>query len=627
MAEITSINQLKGAQVDAMVQELKSLDPLLDRRLDYVLNQTQCTKAEALEYITLSSPMLWAKVYLDWQARDYQVAIMEQSKNSRSVVLRLGRRLGKTDSMCVLILWHAYTQINKGPNNQYDILIITPYETQVNLIFDRLHQLIDNSPLLQGMISRDIHHRIELSNGSKIIGLTAGSKSGSGAANTRGQRADLIVLDEVDYMGSSEITNVINIRNEAPERIKVLAASTPSGKHEEFYKWCTGASHRFAPSKEDIDNYEFNGYLYESNEKGNGWTEIYAPSIVNKELLKINDETNRTYIEDLRAELSEMRFVQEVLAEFGEEEMGVYQKQYIQAAIDEGRRIGHRYVTDYNYDEYQAFIRKRKKTIRLLGVDWDKYQAGTTMVGVELDAFHTNEHGVVEPKFKVMFRLEIPRSQFTYRNAIDKIIQLNDDFDFDWIAIDRGYGEVQLELLHDYGIKNPETGLADKVVGYQFSEKIEVRDPHTLKKDRKPLKPFMVNTSVNVFEKYKIVLNPEDDLLIEQLGSYVVKSISSSGMPTYTDENEHAVDGLNLCLLIFEQKYGDLMRRVITTRIAGFEMPDIFEGKVQDRALEDPDRKKTVQQISLGRQKAYIKDYTISSAKVRKGGNFKRSSF
>lgn len=62
------------------------------------------------------------------------------------------------------------------------------------------------------------------------------------------------------------------------------------------------------------------------------------------------------------------------------------------------------------------------------------------MVGVELDPFHTNEHGMVEPKFKVMFRLEIPRSQFTYRNAIDKIIQLNDDFDFDWIAIDRGYG-------------------------------------------------------------------------------------------------------------------------------------------------------------------------------------------
>ena len=44
------------------------------------------------------------------------------------MVLRLGRRLGKTDDMCVAILWFAYTQYNKGPNNQYDIIIATPYE-------------------------------------------------------------------------------------------------------------------------------------------------------------------------------------------------------------------------------------------------------------------------------------------------------------------------------------------------------------------------------------------------------------------------------------------------------------------------------------------------------------------
>ena len=63
------------------------------------------------------------------------------------------------------------------------------------------------------------------------------------------------------------------------------------------------------------------------------------------------------------------------------------------------------------------------------------------MVAVELDTFHKNENGVIDPKFKVLFRIEIPRSQFTYKNALDRIIQLNDDFDFDWIAIDRGYGE------------------------------------------------------------------------------------------------------------------------------------------------------------------------------------------
>lgn len=165
------------------------------------------------------------------------------------------------------------------------------------------------------------------------------------------------------------------------------------------------------------------------------------------------------------------------------------------------------------------------------------------------------------------------------------------------------------------------------MIGYQFSEKIEVRDPHTLKKDRKPLKPFMVNTSVNVFEKLKIVLNPEDDLLIEQLESYVVKSISSSGLPTYTDENEHAVDGLNLCLLIFEQKYSDLMRRVITTRMASFQSKDLFKDRVQDRYLEFEKDKKEIQRVTLGKKEAYIKDYTIAKAKYRSKIDFKRSMF
>jgi hypothetical protein len=131
-----------------------------------------------------------------------------------------------------MILWHAFAQPNKGPNNQYDILIIAPFEEQVELIFKRLSQLIDMAGDIKP--SRDIHHHIELPNGSVIHGITAGSKSGNGAANTRGQRADLIVLDEVDYMGESEITNIMNIRNEAPERIKMIVASTPSGKRDSY---------------------------------------------------------------------------------------------------------------------------------------------------------------------------------------------------------------------------------------------------------------------------------------------------------------------------------------------------------------------------------------------------------
>ena len=189
------------------------------------------------------------------------------------------------------------------------------------------------------------------------------------------------------------------------------------------------------------------------------------------------------------------------------------------------------------------------------------------MVAMQLDKYFVNEDGDIEPKYKVLFRTEIPRSQFTYTNAVNRIIELNDVFDFDWIAVDKGYGETQIELLHSYGMSNPSTGLADKVVGFQFGEKIEVRDPHTRKIDKKQLKPFMVNNSVNVFEKEKIVFDPTDKLIIEQFESYVIKSISITGLPTYTDENEHAVDAVNLCLLIIEQKYGALFKSVISSKI------------------------------------------------------------
>lgn len=571
MSSKYSVNQLDLQEAIELKDKLIPLDKNLDKKILKVMNNTSCSFVEALEYVVTNSPILWAKVYLNWEARDYQMPILNEGKLSKQLVLRLGRRLGKTDCMCILILWYAYTQINKGDNGQYNVLILTPYETQIDLIFTRLDQLIEASPLLQEAMKRQIYHRKEMFNGSIITGLTAGASAGNnGSNNTRGQAADLIVLDEVDYIGSSQLTNILNIRNEAPERIRIMAASTPCGKHEEFYKWCTGSSRSYKPDPEDIKNFEFNGYQVFSSldygDKGNGWTEIYAPSIVNKELLKINPITEQTYLQDIKDELSELRYDQEVMANFGDQEAGVYQKKFIAAAVESGRAANHRYVDLNDDDAIQEILRNRTGPI-VMGVDWDKVQAGTTIVGMQLDKYFVNENGEVEPKYKVLFRLEIPRTQFTYTNAVNKIIELNDIFDFDWIAVDKGYGETQIELLHSYGIQNPSTGLAEKVVGYQFGEKIEVRDPHTRKIDKKPLKPFMVNNSVIVFEKEKIVFDPLDKYMREQFEAYVIKSISVTGLPTYTDENEHSVDAVNLCLLIIEQKYGALFKSIISSKI------------------------------------------------------------
>lgn len=593
MAISQTILECTISECDELIKLLLHLDNNLDKRVNYMMSSyPSMSKAEVLEYIVTDNPILWAKVYLDWEARDYQYPIITEGKKSKKLVLRLGRRLGKSDSLCVLILWFAYTQYNKGPNNQYDIVIATPYENQIDLIFKRIHQFVDFSPLLQSLISRDVHHNLCFNiRGviSNIIGFTAGANNSSGGANsTRGQRADVLILDECDYIGSNQITNILNIRNEAPERIRLLCASTPSGKHEEYYKWCQGASKKYFPSAKDIAENKFTSYIVDEKElgKGNGWTEIYAPSNVNKELLKVNPDTLQTYLQDIRDELSETRYAQEVMAEFGEEEMGVYQKQFIQAALDEGTRLNYRYITKWLPEEREKYlIRTQDQNIRCLGVDWDKYQAGPTFVCMEFDKFHQDQDARIVPVFKMLFRIEMPRQGYTLSNAMNKIIELNEEYKFDWIALDRGYGDMQLELLHRYGEQHPESGLAEKCIGYQFSEKIEVRDPHTRKKDKKDIKPFMVNNSVNLFEKYKIILDPTDKKMTEQLEEYKVKSISDSGRIIYTDENEHGIDAMNLALLIFEQNYSSLLKRVFSIKTLPIGNLDKRKTDVKDRSF------------------------------------------
>lgn len=131
------------------------------------------------------------------------------------------------------------------------------------------------------------------------------------------------------------------------------------------------------------------------------------------------------------------------MAEFGDEEAGVYAKRFIEMAVSEGKRIGHRYITDYTQDELREFLSKPRRGPRILGVDNDKVQAGCTLVCVELNKDFINVHGDNEPKFEVIFRVEIPKSQFTYINEVNKIVELNEIYDFDWIAMDRGYGSLQ----------------------------------------------------------------------------------------------------------------------------------------------------------------------------------------
>lgn len=508
-------------------------------------HHTSSQSPEELEREIRSDPVKWAYWKLkdpkgrSWRARWYQAKILRDitQKGLKRIAVRMGRRVGKTDCMCVFALWYAFHHKNSR------ILFAAPYENQVRLIFMRLNEMIDSCEELQVSIKTRTKNPfvIQFNNGAAILGFTVGATSGHSGASVRGQRADWILLDEIDYMDRDGIDAVTAIALEDPKRIGIWCSSTPTGKRDFFYEICTNPE--------------------------TGYTAYHYPSMVNPDW----DEKMEA---ELRATMTEQGYIHEVLAEFGEETVGVFNKEAIERAKNQllysYRKLNAYEIEVYKKEGYDVddiiYLGPYTKSnpappaIRVMGVDWDKYGDNTQIVITEFDEFLK--------KFKVAYRAEISRGEFTFDNAVNKIIELNEIFDPRLIYIDRGFGEYQVERIRKYGHEHPETGLDKKVKGIHFASKIDVRDPVTGEIDRKDIKPFMVNQTSILLERGQLLLSPFDDLIWKQMMNYQVVRVTQSGRPVYTSENEHALDALMLTILAFTIEMPELTKIMEQMRVA-----------------------------------------------------------
>jgi uncharacterized membrane protein YgcG len=433
----------------------------------------------------------------------------------------------KTETMCIDSLWRTYTK------PMYRCLFVTPYENQVRLIFIRLKEMIDSSPTLKKEVKRMTQnpYMIEWKSGSMIIGFTTGASSGGGGASIRGQRADYIYMDEMDYMGDGDFDTVAMIAAERGD-IGMFVSSTPTGRRSKFYECCTN--------------------------KKMGFMEHYHPSTH-------NPNWSENMEAEFRAQLSDLGYIHEVLADFGPQASGVFDKERVDMATT---------FEMYAYDKLNFFQEQKMKELgikptsyvyktgdrafgnpfRTMGVDFDKYSASSSIVILDFD--------VIRQKFKVIRRVEVPRGEYSYDNAVNLIVELNDIYNPSWIYCDRGSGEYQIERLHIIGEQRPSTGLRNKVKGWQFKNVIEVMDPVTKIVVKEPMKPFMVNQLAIAFERDKMMLSPFDEVLHKQLIDYEVERISQSGNPVYTSENEHFVDALGLAYLAFVLEFSELTQSI-----------------------------------------------------------------
>ena len=459
-----------------------------------------------------------------------------------------------TETMVVFALWYAFH------HKKSRILITTPYEHQVRLIFMRLRELITDCEELDSSLETMTKNPFlaEFKNGSAIMGFTVGANKGQGGASVRGQRADWIIMDEVDYMSREGVDAVTAIALEAPKRIGIWCSSTPTGKRDFFYDICTNPK--------------------------TGYKAYHFPSMVNPDW----DEEMEG---ELRATMTEQGYIHEVEAEFGEETIGVFRKDSIEKAKNT-LMYAYRKINEWERKQYKEqgynvkdiyYLPKYTRgnpapsAYRIVGVDWDKYQATPQIVVTEF-----NE---ALKKFQVVWREDIPQAEFTLDYAVNKIIEINDIYKPQYIYADRGFGEYQIEMLRIYGRDHPETNLDKKVKPIHFSEKINIVDPVTGEEDRKEAKDFMINQTSIILDRHQLLLSPFDDVIWKQMMNYQVVRVSQNGKPIYTSEDEHALDALMLTILGFTIEFPEITKILEELRLA--KKSHMIDGERTEKKLRE----------------------------------------
>lgn len=530
-------------------------------------------------------PVLWAETNLKnpddpakpLKLRWYQKEMLRCPDKKK--VFRLGRRCGKSITLCVEMLWKAFN------NSHRTVLVCTPYKNQVAQLWkDGFHKLIKGNEFIEGSITRMGQNpwTIEWTNESRILGLTAGSKTGNKGSAIRGQNATDLYLDEVDYMGDEAIQSIMAIIATRRDT-RFVISSTPTGRREFYYEACTN--------------------------KKLGYQEFHYPSSASPEWISIEEarkqriplHESQEFI--FRNQNPEHVYAHEYLAEFGEEAEGVFKHRLIDNSLF--RYKNEEFDSKGRY--WSCGDKQDKENVYILGVDWNGEKHGTQFVLLEymrkatpVTYIETDQDGKdcevtdkFEDKYRVFYRESVSIHEMTQLESIKKVVELNSKFKIDHIYVDAGYGTTNIEELKLYGKKNLQSGLARKLVPINFQGKVEVLDPFTKEKEKKDIKPFMVFNAQACLERGQFMLPENEDekvKLVGQMREYRIEKMSALGVPKFSTENDHVLDAFILAVLGFQLEYSELVQTPLSSTVLFSKKPNmLLKGteSLNDRTIED----------------------------------------
>jgi hypothetical protein len=509
-------------------------------RQDFVIEKLESesdekmTDEELNDLKSMYDSVMWAKKYLDWKPRksrkgeDYQANILRCS--SKRKVLRCGRRLGKSEVMLVWAMFRLFT--NSPREKRYDkhnkewvkgfstILFLAPYLSQVKDFFARMKEMIESNPELNSQIKSFVatpYYKVELFNGMIISGFSAGS---SGATSVRGQKADYIMMDEMDYLKEADIDTIMALLMEHND-VEMIAASTPSGRREYFYEFCT-------------DRMDFKEFYYTSMSNPSWGPRMEA---------------------ELRASYrTEAAWQHEIMAEFGEAVTSVFQFGLLEKAM-----------IPYNYEKQE----RRDDCVYSMGIDWNDVQNGTKIRILEFDP----ATGLI----RCVGVSSIQKAGWVQTTAVNEAIKMNRVWNCSYVYVDCGYGATQIELLRKVGqdaqFRKDKWAHLDMnfihTKGINFSSTIDVFDPISGLPQKMRMKPYIIESCVRFFEREMIKFSSEDEILLKQLHGYSVSKVSAAGVPVFESgpSGDHDLDAFVLALVAFEIEMGEYTKQHFTSTI------------------------------------------------------------
>jgi hypothetical protein len=162
---------------------------------------------------------------------------------------------GKSDSVAITAIFTSITQpymardpITGSPLLDEDgkvyqkpvkILAITPRQTHSDNLAQKIVDFCASDKDLQSCVEhkKSPYHLFEWKNGSKITVLTAGAGTATSGLSARSFDADLLILDEANYLDEETIKAVMAILG-TDVLCSLWALSTPIGAKDFFWNWC-----------------------------------------------------------------------------------------------------------------------------------------------------------------------------------------------------------------------------------------------------------------------------------------------------------------------------------------------------------------------------------------------------